>query len=383
MVEHYIKELLHDFDYVCIAGLGAFVGNYKEAEISISKNKISPPSKQIVFNEKINTPDTLLIDYITKCENINSTDAKIKVEQYKQLVIEAIKTDKQYVIDGLGRLYSADGDKILFEQNLKHNFLKAAFGLPDLYFKPIDRTPKESQKIKNKQYTSMATNTYNSYDDEDEYDETNEFDTHEDEDEDASWEKQEKKTQNLAVYYILAVFALVLTAGTAYYLSMDKETYAIGSFSPLSWFGISPTAKSSSETDNKLLPEESENTYTQANESVEENDYTNDDDIPANPKLNKQTTQVPVTYGLDPADVVDARTGRYYIIAGGFRNKNKAAKYLSELIKAGNPAKVITPFDDKGVYRVSLSDYATYEEAKRQKEFLTNEHGDELWVLGY
>ena len=49
----YIQLLLPEHATVIIPGFGAFVSNYKPAEIDKESDEIKPPSKTVTFNQKI------------------------------------------------------------------------------------------------------------------------------------------------------------------------------------------------------------------------------------------------------------------------------------------------------------------------------------------
>ena len=50
-VAHYISELLFLHDCVIVPEFGGFVGNKKSAQLNKTTGTLTPPSKQILFNE--------------------------------------------------------------------------------------------------------------------------------------------------------------------------------------------------------------------------------------------------------------------------------------------------------------------------------------------
>ncbi|MFN0047784.1 MAG: SPOR domain-containing protein [Cytophagales bacterium] len=391
LVEKYLKELLFDHDCVIIPQFGGFISTYMGSEISIAKNKITPARKQIKFNDKLSANDGLLIEYIAEKENSSILDAQKDIEKYIAFVKVQIEINSQYTIESLGRIYVNDDNNFAFEQYLRFNYLTESFGLPDLYFKPIDRTLESKTLFKPKKAKLMASNIKNELEDEDA---ENQYNASENEIDDIDLEELErqqakKKTENLAIYYIMAIMALVLTAGTAYYLNMDKTTYAIGGFSPLSLFGRGEIAGDSN-NDNKLLPAENDEEQKADGESSDFNtDESTTPDESTQQNSENQSSIEPVVSAstassvIDDENLVSTKNGRFYIIAGGFKNKRKAATFLNTLISAGNPSKIIDSYDESGIYRVTIADFATYEEAQTQKKTYATEYGEELWVLNY
>jgi len=81
-----------------------------------------------------------------------------------------------------------------------------------------------------------------------------------------------------------------------------------------------------------------------------------------------------------PKDIITAPTGRSYVIFGSFNNKEDAVKMVEKHKKTGfNQAKILV--SDK-TFRVSLSDYATQQEALEAKSKLGAEY-KEAWVTKY
>lgn len=78
--------------------------------------------------------------------------------------------------------------------------------------------------------------------------------------------------------------------------------------------------------------------------------------------------------------VVSSESGRFYVIAGSFNSLADAKTQLNNFIQEGfKKAKVVTK-DDK--YRISLSDYATMEQATAAKKELPSKYKD-AWVLAF
>lgn len=381
MIEKYIKALLFEFDCVTLPAYGSFVCTYQEAEISIAKNKITPPRKNIAFNYFITHNNPQLGNYIAEKEQITFEESKVLIEKYIAKIELELTAHSQYTIEGLGRFYKNDKGLTFFEQNTRFNFLKDSYGLPDLYFKPINRTVKENNINKHIISKTMVTtnNNDNNLDDEN-YDAENELE--EVDFNDYEEDQETKKTSNLAGYYILAILALMFTAGTAYYLNMDKQTYAIGSFNPMSMFGRNDV---SAEIDNKLLPENTEEGSSNNYSSEEEQNTSEEVSTESTEAVEQPTYESPKPRATEVVidNIIESKTGKYFVIIGGFKNKRKAAAFVSKLISEGNEAKVIAPYDDKGVYRVSVADYNSYEEASSGKSTLAQNYGSDLWILNY
>ena len=129
ILNHYIKELLYDHDYVIVPGLGAFISNYEPATIDKEAGIIYPPSKIISFNSKLKNNDGLLIKYISEVEGITDLSASRKIEKEKDSILFQLNNGVKIEMEGIGFLFLDDDKQICFEPNLQENLLIDSFGL--------------------------------------------------------------------------------------------------------------------------------------------------------------------------------------------------------------------------------------------------------------
>lgn len=359
-----IAELVLEHDCVIIPNLGAFVCDYQPASISVANHKISPPSKVIVFTDRLKVNDGLLFGKLASKLGLEAADLSKLFLEYLESLIEELFQYKHYDFDTLGKLYINDQGHMVFEQLQKSNYLKDSYGLPDLYYRPIDRSP------------ASPPSQFKIYDHKrmEDLDNTTTDESLQDEEFEYVEESSTKKSSGMMGYYALLGFVLVLTLGTTYYLNMDKETYAVGSFSPMSWFGSS----GSSDVDlskNKLLPDEQPADNVEQVESSE----TSAEDAIQTPAY--ATTKSTESFAIDPAILVTESKGVYYVVAGSFKKSSKAAKYQRELASNGLDSKIIQSGD--GMYRVTLADFTSYDEASARKSELSASYGEEIWVYNF
>jgi len=388
MVEKYIKELLYFSDCVIVPGFGGFVCNYAGAEISVAKNKISPPHKKIAFNDKLTNDDKTLAIDVANGEHISIEEAEGQIKHFVVHIGDQLNAAKQYSIDQLGKFSFNIDQNLQFEQYAKTNYLIESFGLPDLYFKPIDRATQNNKFIfQTKNQNLMAENIKDEYEGNEINNSSKEYEdatSIEDEDtEEFVGRKRSKHTGSTgSMYYVLAVFVFLFVMGTTYYLNMNKETYAIGSFSPLALFGSSNT---DSLKENKLLPNEdqtpSENTepiYSDEAQSTEGQDQTEVAADQTQPEYNPEVAET-----SEITDAITSQTGRFYVIAGSFKKVSKAVNLREKLSSEGQSTKIISQTEEGASMRVSIGDFGTYDEAVQKKNELLQSYGSDLWILTY
>lgn len=110
----YILEILEKNNRVIVPELGAFIVKQRKPFV-------------VIFNEFLQYNDGMLVELIAKKENIDSNEAKIKLEHFTSEIKNALDHGEYYALDRLGDLVKTPSGKIsLCEPN-------AVFGKSILY----------------------------------------------------------------------------------------------------------------------------------------------------------------------------------------------------------------------------------------------------------
>ena len=161
MITNYLKELLNDNECVIIPEFGAFISKRHSATIDYANHSFIPPFKEIVFNDKLTNNDEILVDFISKKENISKEDSLTKIQNFVNQTAAILDVNNEYVMEGLGKMRKFGNDYV-FEVSHSENLLGDSFGLTEFNYKPVFRTEtyqiiKErivvEQKAKNTEYT--------------------------------------------------------------------------------------------------------------------------------------------------------------------------------------------------------------------------------------
>ncbi len=80
---------------------------------------------------------------------------------------------------------------------------------------------------------------------------------------------------------------------------------------------------------------------------------------------------------------ITASAGRYYVVVGSFIDDDMANDFGKELAAQGASVKIISPFNERKFFRVSVADYGTRNEAVSATEQLKSQYGDDIWALKY
>jgi hypothetical protein len=146
-LDHYIADLLFQYDCVIVPGLGGFVTNYKSASIQPIQNSFYPPSKGISFNKNLRNNDGLLANFIAQKENISYDVSYKKIEDFVLIINKELRLKKTILLAEIGALFLDAENRIQFEPSTTVNYLLESYGLPIFQKPPIKRTTIED-KIK-------------------------------------------------------------------------------------------------------------------------------------------------------------------------------------------------------------------------------------------
>ncbi|MCK5538938.1 MAG: SPOR domain-containing protein [Bacteroidales bacterium] len=147
MIGKYIHKLLLENETVIIPGFGAFVSNYKPAEIDEETNELKPPSKEISFNQQIRNNDGLLVGCIADGEGISHFDALKNIEKERENIIYQLDKGEKVVLEETGELFFNEHNEIQFEPFEDENLLLDSFGLESILLEDRIKEQKEAEPI--------------------------------------------------------------------------------------------------------------------------------------------------------------------------------------------------------------------------------------------
>lgn len=134
-----IQGLLFEKNTVLIPDLGTFSTQKSNAKVDVVQGVLNPPSKSVTFNPAYYTDDGVLSKYMGKKYKLSPIQANIEINSFVQDVKKRINKKEIVNITSVGKLYKD------LEQNWQFvpentNFNTAAYGLPKVMSKPINRT---------------------------------------------------------------------------------------------------------------------------------------------------------------------------------------------------------------------------------------------------
>ncbi len=131
----YIRQLLPENEIVIIPGLGAFISEYKPAQIDEAFGEMTPPAKKLSFTAKIKNNDGLLVGFVAQSEQIPVQEALSRIEHERDETIYKLDKGEKVILEGTGVLFYDENREIQFEPSEEENLLTDAFGLEKISVK--------------------------------------------------------------------------------------------------------------------------------------------------------------------------------------------------------------------------------------------------------
>lgn len=367
----YIHELLLENDIVVVPGFGAFVSEYKPAEIDDDSDEIKPPSKVVTFNQQLRNNDGLLVGHVAETKRISHFDALKKIEKEREDILYKLDSGEEVELDEVGSLYTTKDNLIGFKALEDENLLLDAYGLEPTSIEPstIDEPteiipPVEMEEQKEEENNTVEEEIQPPHITADEKTEDNEGEDTEPVDEKPTTiprmaepveEKEEEKKKRGWLWLLLVLIPLI----------------AVSVFVFLKGFKDGGADKQN-------------NTITTEKEAVEPQ-------IPAADSLKRDTITIQAQDSIlasktdsteiktEPA-VPDVSEGpKYYLVGGSFSIEENADEYIVELKARGINAYRA---GKKGrFYIVGIGSFDSFSEAEKAKqEYMGSNPGSEVWV---
>lgn len=366
MVEKHIKHLLYNHDCVIIPEFGGLITRYVPARINPVKHTLVPPSKKIAFNEKLVLNDGLLISTIAYANNITKDEAKQLVSSFVHALRTRLDDEGRFELSDIGLFKYNHERRLVFEYTEGDNLLEASFGLPEIVARPIRHEEPAVLRtlIKERQLAEPAP------------------------------AKKPFKARLKRAYHVAAGLALTgLVGATLYMLSLQTD-YNLSSLNPIALINGDkqlvdeqeaavampfqagmPTA----ETDAAAAPESGIEEGTDAWDETSSNTLEQETQYAADEFVSDKVESVAET--ASASTTISGKDGRFYIITGGYARMLNAEYSRQEVAEFGHEAKVIEPGKGSRLFKVSVADFATAEEAQAAMNTYRKTFGDNIWVF--
>ncbi len=137
-ISNHLSTLVKFNECVIIPDFGGFISNYVPSKFDPSRNIFTPPSKEIVFNSKINKNDGLLINHLVETEAIGYTEAHSAITNWVNISFEKLNQGETIEIPGIGTLAFDRYGSFVFHST-GENFLADAYGMEEVSYSKLTR----------------------------------------------------------------------------------------------------------------------------------------------------------------------------------------------------------------------------------------------------
>ena len=334
-ITKHITDLLFLHDFVIVPDFGAFVTNYKVAEIT-ENGYITPPSKSISFNSNLKSSDGLLISYLSEKENIDYSNAKQLISDFVRDIFIDLDNKKQVEFENIGNFKFDKELNINFEPELKLNLRAESYGLSAIHYPELEKSTKKLERVvrdRSKLKKSLSSST--------------------------------AKT----LYFVIPILVMlsIISVKTDIF---TKSNYNTSNISDITKTGVSDKKKSIIEKQlDSMTKKENALMYIEPTKPISSDNNSTFNKKPVKIEtieVKKETKQEPKPIVKEePLVIKDAVNinKKYILIAGSFSAKKNAERFVKKLAKKNINAKII---NYNGKYRVSTTSFNTKANAKKE-----------------
>lgn len=329
-LSYHIEELLFLNDCVIIPTIGGFIVNRASASIDFVEQQLLPPQKTVSFNPKLVNNDGLLANHIAQKEHLTYKQATLKVETFSRQIELDLFNNKIVHFENIGKLYFNSDSKLEFVP-ADTNFLKDAYGLPNLTCIPV---------LRSKDYLKEVPEHLVPI-------------------------KRKRKT---GVLSILAQPRVVAAAAILIFVLSTPFIYS----------ALVNTTEDNSTTIASNDGQQTKDTNNSAQASLIPSLLSNNTTTIPSKEIVEEVIDTIVEQVVEELPAVDKNSIEYVIVLGAFGKKRNADRLATKLEKDNYLPEVTAK---NGLNRVGVQIICTPEELKQHLDFLQNKYNKKAWVI--
>lgn len=356
IVGKYIKQLLDERKRVILPGFGNLEVKDK-GKTPTSGNRIDPPGLLILFDAGYSKDDGLLASVLAAGEKMDEEEAGQRVLELVDAIKFALDKGESYAIPETGTLNRDDDGKVHFKVDPNWVLEPDQYGLESVDLLELEELPEEEEKVPEKEKIEETPSKVKS--------ETkpeappperpilrtsNLTTLHEPE------KKKPRHTNRWRIIWIVTGALILILAGLIFIPSgNDRKPKQ-----------KEPAITGTEKTDVRTEPQETIGDQTPEEQLTPEEQITESAEAEETPAVEEPPPEV--------------QEHNYFIIAGSFKHLKYASDLQDQLKAKGYAAEVMVT--ENRMYRVSVSSYATKEEAEEDLAGVKAESGlESCWLL--
>jgi hypothetical protein len=137
-ITKHLSTLLKFNECVIIPDFGGFISTYLPSRFDPFRNVFMPPTKEIVFNSKINKNDGLLINFLVESEAVGYSQAYSAVSNWVSSAYEKLNKGETIELSNVGTLVFDRYGSFVFNST-GQNILAEAYGLEEVSYSKLTR----------------------------------------------------------------------------------------------------------------------------------------------------------------------------------------------------------------------------------------------------
>ena len=135
-ISKHIAYLLQFHECVIIPEFGGFISNYKPALIDPVSQVFNPPSKEVIFNTRINKNDGLLMNYLVEVEKIGYHQAQTALLNFVDQLYNELEKGAKVKLTDLGSFEYDRSGNVIFAADSKFDLIDA-YGLSPVRYETL------------------------------------------------------------------------------------------------------------------------------------------------------------------------------------------------------------------------------------------------------
>jgi len=347
------KEIIHLLTLngkVVLAGFGRFTTEDIPAEIHPVHHTFAAPAKKVIFIPDESNYDNTLVNHLTDVYSTVKAETINIMNNYINDIKSNIDNTGRHVFEGFGALSKNNEGIFEFQLNEGINLSGESFGMEDF----------SSQAVKREKTTATEKT------------------------------KVKKKSKPWMVVLII-IFVLTAAGVTAYFVFPDYVNKGVV-FAQEQYHNIkdkltgkNKTVASDENKDKKEDKKDSKNKDLKSildkalNEAVDTLGSILETDTTSMAADKKTQTDVPVKD--ETPKVAQTQGGKmYYIVAGSFKSRENAEKYMADLKSRGYVKATILPQVQNGFYTVAYDAFADKQDATQELKRINDKEQKGAWL---
>ena len=364
-IEKYISDLLYRYQCVTIPGFGAFLTEFKSAQINTTSNVMSPPKKSLAFNPHLQNNDGLLANHIALEEKISYSEAVVALKKQVEKWSLKLEFGDMLTLEGIGDLVKNHEGNIMFIPSESVNYNTDSFGLTDIVTPDVTREENiVSQQVQeivlNERFdktvnteTTQKTAVEKLFEGKQSNTDFSSFSNEEPAEQTTTTTSPIKKKSKIPVFISIAAI-IVLAIGGVYGYKIYNDKLV-----------DEATLIVQKEVQDKVEKSIQEATFVMSNpmETVQV-------------KVNNSTT--PTT---ENTETISTDNLPYHIIAGSFKSETNAKNKTKELHNLGYEQANIIGKNAHNLFMVAYKSFSDYNTAINELKNIQENDNEEAWLF--